>query len=241
MIERLRGIVLRTVKYTDNDMMVDMFTDMRGRCTFSVRVSHKARSLSTMSLWRPLSQVEFDSDIRPNRTVNNLKNARTIADYTRINASIVKSCQVLFMAEVLYHCLKNEPRNRALYDFVNLSIGWLELAERGYSNFHIVFMVQLMRFVGIFPNMDNYTPTLFFDMMEGCYTYLPPTHAYAIRPPETEALPVLARLNYASMRVLKWNREQRGRCLKLLNDFYRLHIPSFPELQSLDVLTQVFD
>ena len=102
-------------------------------------------------------------------------------------------------------------------------------------------LVRHFTMFGIFPNMDNYTPTLFFDMMEGCYTYLPPTHAYAIRPPETEALPVLARLNYASMRVLKWNREQRGRCLKLLNDFYRLHIPSFPELQSLDVLTQVFD
>lgn len=241
MIERLCGIVLRTVKYSDNDMMVDMFTDMRGRCTFSVRVSHKARSLSSMSLWRPLSQLEFDADIRPNSAVANIKNPRVLVAYDDINASLVKSCQVLFMAEVLYHALKNEPRNRALYDFINLSMEWLELAGRGYANFHIVFMVQLMRFVGIFPNLDNYSPTAFFDMMEGCYTYLPPSHAYGIRPPETEVLPLLARLNYASMRILRWNRIQKGRCLKLLNDYFRLHIPSFPELKSLDVLTEVFD
>ena len=62
MIERLQGIVLRTVKYSDNDMMVDMFTDMRGRTTFNVRVARKSRSLSSASLWRPLSLVEFDTD-----------------------------------------------------------------------------------------------------------------------------------------------------------------------------------
>lgn len=241
MIERLQGIVLRTVKYSDNDMMVDMFTDMRGRTTFNVRVARKSRSLSSASLWRPLSLVEFDTDIRPNRAVNNIKNARAMVDYNGINASLEKSCQVLFMAEVLYHALKNEPRNRALYDFINLSMQWLELAEQGYANFHIVFSVQLMRFLGIFPNLDTYYPNAFFDMMEGNYSLMPPPHAYSLRPPETEALPVLARLRYTTMRRLKWSRAQRGRCLKLLNDYYRLHIPSFPELKSIDVLTEVFD
>ena len=241
MIERLQGIVLRTVKYSDNDMMVDMFTNMRGRTTFCVHLARKSRSLSPASLWRPLSLVEFDTDIRPNRTVNNIKNARALTDYKEINASLEKSCQVLFMAEVLYHALKNEPRNRALYDFVNLSMQWLELAEQGFANFHIVFTVQLTRFLGIFPNLDTYYPNAVFDMMEGNFTPLPPPHAYCLQPPETEALPVLARLKYNTMRRLRWSRAQRGRYLKLLNDYYRLHIPSFPELKSIDVLTEVFD
>ncbi len=241
MIERLCGIVLRTVKYSDNDMMVDMFTDMRGRCTFSVRVSRKVRSVSSVSLWRPLTQVEFDTDLRPNRTVANLKNARAVEDYTDLNASLDKSCQALFLAEVLYHALKNEPRNRPLYEFITVSLQWLDLAEQGYANFHIVFMAHLMRFVGIFPNLDDYKPELFFDMMDGVFTPLPPAHSYVVRPPETSVLPILSRLRYRSMVKFRLSRAQRGRCLKLLNDYYRLHIPSFPELKSLDVLTEVFD
>lgn len=240
MIERLNGIVLRTVKYSDNEMIVDMFTDKRGRCAFSVRVARKSRSLSTVSLWRPLSMVEFDCDFRPNRTVHNLKSPRALVSSSGLD-DFVKSCQALFMAEVLYHALRNEPENRPLYDFVAASVQWLDLAEDRYANFHIVFMVRLMRFIGIFPNMESYAPSTWFDMMEACFTKWPPSHAHGIAPEEAIVLPLLARLQYSSMHVLKWNRLQRGRCLKLLNDYYRLHIPSFPELKSLEVLTGMFD
>lgn len=241
MIERLQGIVLRTVKYKDNDMIVDMFTDMRGRCAFSVRVSRSSKSVSSMSLWRPLSLVEFDTDIRPGRSVCSIKNPRALSDYNDIYYSLEKSCQVFFVAELLCHTLRNEPRNRALFDFIVLSTRWLEVAERGFANFHIVFMAQLMRFVGIFPNTDNYTPSSFFDMQEGCFTSFPPSHTHVVRPPETEAIPVIARLKYANMRCVKWNRMQRGRCVRLFNDYLRLHVPSFPELKSTDVLAELFD
>ena len=36
------------------------------------------------------------------------------------------------------------------------------------------------------------------------------------------------------------SRLERNRCLVIMNDYYRLHLPDFPVLKSLDVLKELF-
>ena len=36
------------------------------------------------------------------------------------------------------------------------------------------------------------------------------------------------------------SRLERNRCLDIMNDYYRLHLPDFPVLKSLDVLKELF-
>lgn len=36
------------------------------------------------------------------------------------------------------------------------------------------------------------------------------------------------------------SRQERNRCLVIMNDYYRLHLPDFPVLKSLDVLKELF-
>lgn len=37
------------------------------------------------------------------------------------------------------------------------------------------------------------------------------------------------------------SRVERMRCLTVIEQYYRLHLPDFPELKSLDVLKELFD
>ena len=48
-------------------------------------------------------------------------------------------------------------------------------------------------------------------------------------------------MNYDTMRLFRMSRTDRWKILTTLNAYYRLHIPGFPELKSLDVLHDVFD
>ena len=41
------------------------------------------------------------------------------------------------------------------------------------------------------------------------------------------------------MHLFRFTREQRTRLLEILNDYYRLHIPHFPELRSMAILREV--
>ena len=37
------------------------------------------------------------------------------------------------------------------------------------------------------------------------------------------------------------SRAERNRCTEVILEFYRLHVPGFPEMKSLEVLRQLFD
>ena len=51
----------------------------------------------------------------------------------------------------------------------------------------------------------------------------------------------LMRMNYDTMHIFGMNRTERTRCLTIINEYYRLHLPDFPLLKSLDVLKELFD
>ena len=43
-----------------------------------------------------------------------------------------------------------------------------------------------------------------------------------------------------TMHLFAMSRAERNRCLTIINDYYRLHLPNFPLLKSLDVLKELF-
>ena len=47
-------------------------------------------------------------------------------------------------------------------------------------------------------------------------------------------------MNFDNMRLFKMNREERNQCLDVIVNYYRLHVPGFPELKSLAVLKTLF-
>ena len=116
------------------------------------------------------------------------------------------------------------------------------MAEHDYANFHLVFLMRISRFLGLQPNVENYYEGCWFDMVNASFvTSKPQTHTYYVAPEECRHLVNLVRLNFVTMHLFKMNRQERLRLLVLINDYYRLHLPDFPELNSLQVLKEVFD
>jgi DNA repair protein RecO (recombination protein O) len=118
----------------------------------------------------------------------------------------------------------------------------LDEAKKGFANFHLVFLIYLSRFLGLYPNLENYRKGDYFDMLNGSFTSVRPLqHAFFIHPEEASHLPRLMHINYETMHLFKMKRTERIRCLTVINDYYRLHLPGFPELKSIKVLQELFD
>ena len=62
-----------------------------------------------------------------------------------------------------------------------------------------------------------------------------------LKPDEAGRIRLLLRMNYETMHLFGMSRVERNRCLTVINDYYRLHIPDFPVLKSIDVLKELFD
>ena len=275
MQETLRGIVLRTVKYGDTSIIVDLFTESHGRMSFMASTSRAKRSVRSVSFWQPLSMVEFSAELLPNGgKLPRPSDVRTYYNYIDLPFSPIKSTLALFLAEFLSAALREEKENTPLYRYIESSLQWLDLADSPASiaNFHLSFLMHLSRFIGIYPNLDvsgnlnpnlNLTPNsplsavnsplstvhfqlstvnsqLYFDLLAGTYCDRQPSHAHFLRNEEARVLPVLFRMNYPTMHLFRLSRRERQRILHVLNEYYRLHVPGFPELKSLEILQELF-
>jgi DNA repair protein RecO (recombination protein O) len=241
MQETLRGIVLRTVKYGDASLIVDVFTESRGRQSFMTSTTRAKRSVRSVSFWQPLSMVEFSAELRPNAgKLPRPADVHAYYNYTDLPFSPVKSSLALFLAEFLSAALREEKENPLLFKYVESSLQWLDMVDSPASmaNFHVAFLMHLSRFIGIYPNLER--PDRFFDLLAGSYCDRQPPHAHFLRDAEARALPTLFRMDYPTMHLFRLSRQERQRILHVLNEYYRLHIPNFPELKSLEVLQELY-
>lgn len=255
-MERLRGIVLRTVKYGDGGHIVDMYTNARGRMSFMMKrtaagsTGHTRCSSRVLpSCLLPLSMLEFDCDIHGQARLPQPKDVRPYHVCMNTQTNPVKGIITMFIAEFLQNALKDEAASPLLYEYIEDSLKWLDSCERGYANFHLVFLIRMTRFLGIYPSLDkanefsdwHHERLYYYDLMNSEYRLGQPNHPHYLKPDEASRIPYLLYMDYENMHLYRFSRHQRTRCLEVINDYYRLHLPGFSELKSLEVFKELFD
>lgn len=241
MIEKFDGIVLRTLKYSDSLVVVDIYTRQRGRLSFLVPVSRGKRTRVRSVLFQPLSMLSFTASYRQGKQLSRISDVQPYAMYSSIPFNVAKSSIAMFLAEVLAYSLREEEGNDALFNFLDRSFMLFDNLERGYADFHIIFLSQLLRYLGIYPNIDSYSTGAYFDLAQGCTVKEHPLHPAFIMPQDAAAFVEILSTGYESMPALSLNRGLRSSYLAILIEYYRLHIPDFPKLKSFEVLKELFD
>ena len=75
MLQKTVGIVLHTLKYNDTSIIVEMYTESMGRGSYLVSVPRSRKAVVKSVLFQPLSLIEFEADIRSNRSLYKIKEA----------------------------------------------------------------------------------------------------------------------------------------------------------------------
>lgn len=237
---RTKAIVLKSVKYGDGSLVVDMLTRERGRVSFIVRIPKTPKGKLKKQFFQPMSVLSLVFDYRQRSSLQRIRDIAVLRPFASIPFEPFKISLAIFLAEFLAYATRDEQQNAPLFEFVENSLLWLDNASSGYTNFHIVFMTRLSQFVGFWPSLDGYGRDCLFDLREGCFTSVAPLYSDVLSPSEAHFVPILMRMNYRSMRLLRLNREQRNHITDMILYYYRLHVPEMPELRCLDVLKELF-
>ena len=248
--------MLRTIKYGEQRLIVDMFTRQQGRMAFIVPVPKTGRGKVKKQHFQPLSLLSIEADVRPQVQLQKLRESSVLYPLSSLLSEPEKLSISLFVSEFLYYALRDEQVNKPLFDYVTSSIEWLDGCEEHYANFHLVFLMRLSRFLGITPNLEERgerreerDPTLtspkkrgslYFDLRAATFCGAPPLHRDFLMPEEAERIRTLMRMDFATMHLFRLSRAERHRILELLLTYYRLHLPSFPELKSVEVLQEMY-
>ena len=237
---KTKAIVLRTVKYGDSRMIVDMLTAHSGRVSFACTLSKTNRGKIKKQLFQPLTILEIDYDERTTTELQRLRDVRMAHPYASLPFDPYKLSIGMFLTEFLLYATRGEHDSEHLEDFTEKSLLWLDNASEGFANFHLVFTLHVSLFIGFYPNLDEYSDGAWFDLRDGSFTKACPLHPDYLCPEDARKIRLLMRMNFDNMRLFKMNREERNQCLDVIVNYYRLHVPGFPEMKSLAVLKSLF-
>lgn len=233
MDKKTRGIVLRTVRVGDNRIIADLLCRECGRLSIALPVGRRSTS---RSLFQPLTVLDIDVITSARSPIARLKEARIAMTYTSLPFDGIKLSLSFFVAEFLSFATRDLHCDPTLYDFVEQSLAWLDAAEDGIANFHLMFMIRMARFLGFYPDMGSYARGSFFDLREGIFCSHVPCHSDFLNQEDAEHMMFLMRMRPGNMGLFRLSRQERNRITDFCLHFYRLHIPAFGEMKTLEVL-----
>jgi len=240
MIRKTRGIILHTTRYGESSLVVHCYTEQFGRQTFMAKGVRKSRRNNRSNLFQPLFILDFEIYYKESRNMHLVKEVSRAFPINSIPYDITKSTQAIFMAEVLYRVVREEEPNPMLAHFLINSINYLDALENPMPDFHIIFLFQLSRHLGFFPqnNFDLIHP--YFDLVSGRFKSAFMDSEKQLDE-ETSALwSCYLGLDYQEAIHTQYSSEQRKKVLDQVVKYYRNHVEGLGEIRSLDVLHTVF-
>ena len=240
MITKTRGIVLRSVRFGESSLIVDVLTKSSGRVSFMVHIPKTSKGKIKKQYFQPMTLLDFEYDFRQRSNLQHIKDVRVSLPYSSIPIDPAKSCISLFLSEFIYYATRNEQENPTLFTYISTSLEWLDNAYEDFANFHLVFMMRLGKFLGFHPFLEDFTPGCFFELRNGCFTLSMPLHTDFLNAADAGHLYNLMRMNFDTMKLFKLSHDDRNRITEIVLRYYKLHLPNMPELQSFDILREVF-
>lgn len=240
MLHKTLGVVLSTINYNDKYLLASLYTNEFGRTTYMVPKSKSRSSKIQRSIFSPLSILEMEVEHTNKRDIQRIKEAHILFPLYSISGNMIKTSIAFFLSEFLSKILKDTDEYEIIYNYLSQSILVLEESEKGLANFHLVFMLKLTRFLGFYPNFEDYHEDDYFDMLNGIFVSAQPLHNHYVNKTDSNMLSMLSRITFENMHHFMFSRQDRLCILNRMLEYYRIHLHDFQQLKSLDILHELF-
>ncbi len=236
---RTKAIVLHSLKYTENSVIVHAFTEEHGRMAYLINGAKSKKSALRSALLLPLSIIEIETDFNPKKDIQRIKESRVVFPFVSVPFDPSKNALVLFIAELLYRTIKETQTDKALFKFLVDSIMLLDEASYSVGNFHLVFMVRLSSYLGFEPHREGYSDGFFFDLQNGTFI----KHqgfSECLDIQDSQLFGVLLQLMEQNIDEVQFSKNEKSRLLSALLSYYKSHISNFAKIKSLEIMQQLF-
>ena len=241
MAEKIIGIVLNIRKYNDRNCVVTLFTRQRGRLSFISPIGTGKAGNARRARLQPLAIIETEISYRPHAELQRLGALSTSEIWRDIYFHPAKRAIALFISEFLYRLLNATMPDELLFDFLIHSFRLLDQMNERIEDFHLVFLVSLLSFSGIQPDVRRFQDGFVFDFDSGSFVPEFEAKGPRLKGEEAKAVNFVSRLNFSNMKSLRLTSANRRQILYGLLNYYSYHFPGIGALKSPDILREVFD
>ncbi len=235
MLHSTRGIVFRTIKYSETSVISKIYTEKFGLQSYIINGVRSAKSRVKASLLQSLSLLEMEVYHREHRNLNRIREFRPALVFRSIPFDLLKGSVGLFMIEVLNKSVREEEVNASLFNHLFEKIGALDESDKLPADYLLNFLVGLSVHLGFHPDGSFSETTPFFSLSEGRFMNGEKMLPNTLNEKTSKHLSFL--IHESSSEISSTNRKL---LLEALLQYYQLHIPNFSRPKSLRVLEEVF-
>lgn len=233
-----KAIVLRSIRYSEADLIAKCYTLSDGLKSYMLRgVLKSKRGKLKAAMFQPFSQLDIIARHKNKGTIEYLKEAKITEINPSIRSNVQKSSIAIFLAEVIQNAIQEEETNEALYDFLENAIQYLENHDK-VSNFHLYFLVKFSKYLGIYPHQNSIDEN-YFNIQQGTFEAVD-TGNYSVGGTNAKLLKKLMQISAEDLENLKLNQEIRQKFIVFMISYYQIQLQGFKQPKSLEVLNQLF-
>ena len=239
MIQKTRGVALKTTNYSENSVVAQIFTESFGLQSYLINGARKPKAKIHINMLQPLHLLDMVVYHKDSGALQRIKEATSCPILKQIPLDIDKSAVAIFLNEILYKVLKQQQPDAYLFHFIQQSILWLDQTEKPIHNYHLCFLMKLSRFLGYMPSaVEENLP--YFDLVDGVFTKYAPAHTYTLQEPHTQIFHAILNISYEDSHMIQMKHEDRIYLLAQIINFYKLHTENFGTVNSLQILEEIF-
>ncbi len=237
MVISLNAIVLSKIRFKDNDLIVKTYTKQKGVVSYILKGILSSKKNKKIAYFQLLSQLQIETDFKPNRNLHYLKDCKNHHLYTSLHTNIYKSSIALFIAEILALVLNEEEQNDTLFSYIESALLWLDLND-DLANFHLLFLMNLTKYLGFYPDYTH-KELNYFNLHDGEFQIHNTSNSISL-----ENLTLFKQFlgtNFDTINQIKITAQQRTAFLNTILKYYEFQLLDFRKPKSLQILNDVFN
>lgn len=242
MLQSVKGIVLRSVKYGDSSLVTTIFTDIFGVQAYMVQGVRSAKpSKSRAGFFQPGVLLDLVVYRQANKNMQRIREFQATYIYNSVHEDVVKNSVAMFSVELLLRLLPEEAPMPELFEMASGYFIQLDKApQHSIANFPLFFAIECGRKLGYELHGTYGASTPYLDLAEGRFTDHAPALGNPLHAEDTKALSALLQIgNLGECSTVELNSAMRTRLLDWYIAFLQQHTQHMGNIRSLAVLRAV--
>ena len=233
-----KAFVIRSIKNGETSLIVSCYLEDIGYKTFIVKgVYGSKKSKFSKAHFFPLNIINLNYSYTEGKNLGFIKEVKTEKLYKSLHLDIQKSSVIIFLSEILNSIFKEETLvNNDLFNFLLNTLSWYDQVK-SCNNFHLKFLIELSRFIGFYPNINNENDS-FFNLESGS-TSATQSIGTNIRGNDLTLFKEFLGTEFEDLNSMNTKNESRTRILNYIIDYYSLHLQMFKTPKSINVFAEV--
>ena len=246
MYNSILAVALRTVRHNDRTSILTAWSPSQGRLSLVMPAGNGVESRRRRAVTMPLGLFEGVISAARSGTLSRIRDVRTWGPdgyQPDVSSHPVRAAVAMFVAETLSVVTREGDADQLLWQIIIETASLVaDAPPTALANVPIMFLLRILRPLGIEPDWHDYVRGKGFDAVDGVFRASAPAHKNWLSGNQARIGAILARAaeGYIHVGLPRLDRSTRNAVLNELIDYFSLHHFPLNRLRSPAVLHALF-